>query len=152
MILVPWNILPLVNYTKFVNSFLQLSWCNDASIYQITMVCYLLCCLHCSCSLLSHESGKVSKHYNVSIVEQTCTTLLPANIHIFPLVSTNLASHLTLMMTSAQVVECQSLYITNNTLSPLRTTLTWTIRLHRHLLCMVITTQFSWPVSFNPWD
>ena len=33
--------------------------------------------------------------------------------------------------------------------SSLRTTLTWTIRLHRHLLCMVITIQFSWPVSFN---
>ena len=42
-----------------------------------------------------------------------------------------------------------SVTITNNTLSPLRTTLTWTIRLHRHLLCMVITIQFSWPVSFN---
>ena len=65
-----------------------------------------------------------------------------AYINIFPLVLTNLASHLTLMMTSAQVVE-MSVTITDNNLSPLRTTLTWTIRLHGHLLCMVITTQFS---------
>ena len=42
-----------------------------------------------------------------------------------------------------------SVTIIDNTLSPLRTTLTWTIRLHSHLLCMVITTQFSLPVSFN---
>ena len=41
-----------------------------------------------------------------------------AYINIFPLVLTNLASHLTLMMTSAQVVE-MSVTITDNNLSPL---------------------------------
>ena len=106
---------------------------------------YIAVVLYFLMSLVRFQSTTMYKLWN----RQFCTTLLPANIHIFPLVSTNLASHLTLMMTSAQVVECQSLYITNNTLSPLRTTLTWTIRLHRHLLCMVITIQFSCPVSFN---